>query len=146
MAKKSVAKQTKKVKPFVLNITHREFVDTCNKRDDSFIDGMLEPMAIGGEMGGLAAMLAIESLIQQEERILRLEPKHEELPNEIRRYVEMRKKVKAALGKQFEELSQMNRKSHNECACTNLINSKGDRKSTRLNSSHSRASRMPSSA
>src|SRR3989304_1917010 len=125
--KKTASKKTlkNKAKPSVLNITPRAFVDECNKRDDGFGGGMLEGINLGGEMGGLAAMLGIESLIQQEERILMLEPDHEELPNEIQRYVEMRKKIKAALGQKFEEIYQQARKTHNECACANLISSKG---------------------
>ena len=125
--KKTASKKTlkNKAKPSVLNITPRAFVDECNKRDDGFVGGMLEGINLGGEMGGLAAMLGIESLIQQEERILMLEPDHEELPNEIQRYVEMRKKIKAALGQKFEEIYQQARKTHNECACANLISSKG---------------------
>jgi len=125
----------KKNPGIVLNIDPEEFIKAANGRDDALFDeflggaGMGDAMAgFGAMMAGFGAMMVVQSLIEQEARILNLEMDKDcpETPNEIRRYVEMRRKAKETLKDKFEEVYQTGRKGHNECARQGLDGSDGN--------------------
>jgi hypothetical protein len=144
-AAKKPKKKAPKGLPVVLNIDPKTIVEACRQNEDSMFNGMLEIMGndetnslLGGMMKdkinvvspdgkevSFAAVMALQSLIMQEEKILRLEPKHEELQAERERYVGMRKVLKEKLGKDFDSFYGPVAQGHNDCARMNLDNSKG---------------------
>ena len=120
------------------------------QRQDSFAEGMLEmattapaaieqafgtlPKTMSDSMAGFGARMAVQGLIRLEENILRNEwnkaqghsDEFEAVTDDKARYVRLRAKTKAALGADFEAIYQESRKSHNECARSNLDNFKGN--------------------
>jgi len=127
---KAAKKKPAKGQAVKLKIDSDDIVKGCRQQEDRAFGFFLEGTNDEG-MGGLSAMLAVESLVQQEARILSLEMPEggyfgkEQLPEEIRRYAKMRQEAKEALGKDFEKFYEEGRQSHNDCARTNLDQSDG---------------------
>jgi len=85
------------------------------------------------DFGSFSDMMAIGYIVDLEEDIIRMEwnksvgkkDEYDDYDGKVKEYVEYRKKAKEKYKDKFEELVMNSKKTHNECARSNLDNSNG---------------------